>query len=69
MNILKCHFCHFIDGIRIIPMPSTHPSAAPTTFYVVRVRKMKEPGSYAEAKAVEQDGWAAEDSDEETERN
>lgn len=26
---------------------------------------MKEPGSYAEAVAVKQDGWAAEDSDEE----
>jgi hypothetical protein len=37
-------------------------------YHAVRVRKMKEPGSYAEAKKVEQDGWA-EDSDEETERN
>ena len=26
---------------------------------------MKEPGNYAEAVAVKQDGWAAEDSDEE----
>ena len=26
---------------------------------------MKEPGSYAEAAAVERDGWAADDSDEE----
>ena len=31
----------------------------------MKVRKMKEPGSYAEAVAVKQDGWAAEDSDEE----
>ena len=31
----------------------------------VRVRKMKEPGNFAEAAAVERGGWAAEDSDEE----
>lgn len=30
----------------------------------VRVRKMKEPGSYAEAAAVERDGWAADSDDE-----
>ena len=32
---------------------------------VVRIRKIKEAGNYQEAVAVKQDGWAAEDSDEE----
>ena len=31
----------------------------------MRIRKIKEAGNYQEAVAVKQDGWAAEDSDEE----